>query len=365
MREPAAAGKGHHRRARRALACGIAGGAFGLVSLWGQAPPQSGTPPRYPHAFLQEHLAFTAKELREVEQGRPVVKALDTKVNREIAIFGIIWIEADTDRFVASVRDIERFERGAGVLQIKKIGEPASLADFDAMTLSADDLKALPRCKLGDCFVKVDAEALKRYQTEIDWSARDARAQANQLARRLLFETLQAYQRGGNGSLGLLRDNKRPTFIGEEFVGMLENSPYLPEYLPDLHRYLLEYPAGKPEGAEEFFYWSKVNFGLHDTVRLNHVVIVHNPNAPTDVAIASKMLYASHYFHTALELRYLARDTGRPAAHGFYLMTLLRSRSDGMTGVLGGTIRRQAVKGSSEGLSKHLVAIKGELEAQQ
>ncbi len=346
---------------RRGPACGLGAGALLVVSLWGQAP-QEGVPPRYPHAILQKYLAFSDKELRQVEQGRPIVKSLDTKVAREIAIFGIVWIEADPGAFVDRVRDIEQFERGAGVLQIRKIGDPPAPADFDAMTLSDEDLKALPKCKLGDCFVKVDEEALKRYQTEIDWKARDAHAQANQLARRLLFETLQAYQRGGNHSLGLLRDNKRPTFIGDEFVGMLANSPYLPEYLPDLNRYLLEYPQAKPDGAEEFFYWSKVNFGLHDTVKLNHVVIVHNPSAPTDVAIASKMLYASHYFHTALDLRYLARDTGRPEARGFYLMTLLRSRSDGMTGVLGGTIRRRAVKGSSEGLAKHLAAIKRELE---
>ncbi len=352
------------RGAWLALVCVLGAGTIFVASAGSQAP-QEGATPRYPHAFLQKYLAFSDKDLRQVEQGRPVVKSLDTKVNREIAIFGIIWIEAEPGGFVDRVRDIERFERGAGVLQIKKIGEPPAIEDFDALTLSDDDLKALPKCKVGDCSMKVDEGALKRYQTEVDWRAPDARAQANRLARQLLFETLQAYQRGGNQSLGLLRDNKRPTFIGDEFVGMLANSPYLPEYLPDLHRYLLEYPRAKPDGAEEFFYWSKVNFGLHDTVKLNHVVIVHNPSAPTDVAIASKMLYASHYFHTALELRYLARDTGRPEAHGFYLMTLLRSRSDGMTGVLGGTIRRRAVKGSSEGLSKHLVALKRELEAQR
>jgi hypothetical protein len=355
----------NHRRRdlRSALAVGLGTGVIGAAGLLGQAPQSAEPQPRYPHAFLQKHMAFTAKELRLAEEGRPVVKELDTSVKREIAIFGIIWINADPDRFVARFRDIEQFERGVGILGIKKIGEPAALSDFDAMTLSDDDLRALPKCKIGDCFVKVDAEALRRYQTEVDWSAKDARAQANALARRLLFETLQAYQRGGNSSLGLLRDNKRPTDIGDEFVGMVENSSYMPEYLPGLNRYLLDYPEGKPRGAEEFFYWSKVNFGLHDTVRLNHVVIARNPSAPTDVAIASKMLYATHYFHAALDLRYLARDTGRPDALGFYMMTVQRSRSDGMTGLFGGTIRRRAVKGSSEGLMKHLVAVKTSLEA--
>jgi hypothetical protein len=351
------------RDLRRASAVGLAAVAISVGPLLAQTAPQSGSQPRYPHAFLQKHLGFTEKELRQTEQGRPVVKALETNLDREIAIFGIIWIEAEPDQFVSTVRDIERFERGAGVLGVRKIGEPPALADFAAMTLPADDLKALRTCKLGDCRVKVDEPALKRYQTEVDWSARDALAQANVLARELMLETVLKYQQGGNKSLGEMRDHRRPTFIGEEFAGMLANSPYLPEYLPALHDYLKDYPSGKPAGAEEFFYWSKVNFGLQDTVRVNHVVIYRNPNAPSDVAIASKMLYATHYFHTALEMRYVARDTARPDARGFYLMTLLRSRSDGMTGVFGGTIRRRAVKGSSEGLTKHLLAVKRSLEA--
>ena len=132
--------------------------------------------------------------------------------------------------------------------------------------------------------------------------------------------------------------------------------------MPELYDYLRDYPSGKPETAEEFFYWSKVNFGLRDTVRLNHVVVYRDPNVPAEVTIASKMLYATHYFHTALDLRYFTRDAGREGSRGFYLMTMLRSRTDGMTGVLGGMIRRRAVKGSSEGLSKHLLAIKRDLE---
>jgi hypothetical protein len=323
--------------------------------------PDSGE--RYPQSFLRRQMAFTNVELRLAEVGLPVVKELDTQLKREIAIFGIIWIEADPEAFVASFRDIEQFERGGGVLVTKKIGDPPSVADFAEMTLSKDDVKALPKCRIGDCLVKVDARSLARFQNEINWKARDAEAQANALARQMLLETVLAYQQGGNGSLGQLRDQERPTFIGEEFISMLEGAPYLQRFAPALYDYLRDYPSGRPSNVEEFFYWSNVNFGLRDVVRLNHVVLYRNPSAPSDVVIASKMLYATHYFYTALDLRYLARDTGRPDTRGFYLMTLLRSRSDGMTGFFGGLVRRRAVKGSMEGLNKHLQAVKRRLEA--
>ena len=335
--------------------------ACGLLPWLLPAPQQAVE--RYPHAFLKQHMGFTSVELRLAEVGQPVVKAIATTAPREIAIFGIIWIEADPAAFVTSFRDIEQFERGGGVLATKKISDPPALADFDAMTLSKDDVKALPKCRVGDCFVKLDAESLARFQKEIDWSAKDAGTRANALARQMLLDTLLAYQQGGNKALGLLRDQKQPTFIGEEFAGMLESVPHMRAYLPALYGYLRDYPAGRPPNVEEFFYWSNVNFGLRDTVRLNHVVLYSNPGAPGGVAIASKMLYATHYFYTALDLRYLARDTGRPDARGFYLMTLLQSRSDGMTGLFGGIVRRRAVKGSTEGLVKHLQAVKRSLEA--
>jgi hypothetical protein len=81
------------------------------------------------------------------------------------------------------------------------------------------------------------------------------------------------------------------------------------------------------------------------------------------VAIGGKMLYASHYFHTALELRVLARDTARPDAEGFYLISLNRSRSDGLTGLFGGIVRSKAESEAQKGLATALESGRDVLEA--
>ena len=64
--------------------------------------------------------------------------------------------------------------------------------------------------------------------------------------------------------------------------------------------------------------------------------------------IATKMLYASHYFWTALELRVLVPDPSRGT--GFWFVTINRSRSDGLSGFIGrlvrGRVRNEAVKGT-------------------
>ena len=145
---------------------------------------------------------------------------------------------------------------------------------------------------------------------------------------------------------------------------MLDNSPYLYEYLPELENYLQNYPDARLEGARDFLYWSMNEFGLKPLFRINHVVIYplaegHN----AEVAIASKMLYARHYFHTALELRVLVRDSDNPTNAGFYLISVNRSRSDGLTGFFGSIVRSQAVKRARDGRAGALANGKTNLEA--
>ena len=57
------------------------------------------------------------------------------------------------------------------------------------------------------------------------------------------------------------------------------------------------------------------------------------------------MIYATHYFWTALELRVLLRDPQR--GQGFWFVSESRSRSDGLGGFTGRIIRGK-VRGESE-----------------
>ena len=65
----------------------------------------------------------------------------------------------------------------------------------------------------------------------------------------------------------------------------------------------------------------------------------------THVVVVSKMLYASHYFWTAIELRVLVPDPAR--GEGFWFASVNRSRSDGLGGFVGSIIRGK-VRGEAE-----------------
>ena len=133
--------------------------------------------------------------------------------------------------------------------------------------------------------------------------------------------------------------------------------PALTEYLPGLREYLLGYPDVTLPDAESFLYWQNVKFGLKPTIRINHLTIV---NERTHVAIVSKMLYASHYFWTAIELRVLLSDPARGA--GFWFVSVNRSRSDGLSGFVGSMIRSKVRGEAEKGMHAALEVTKKRME---
>lgn len=166
--------------------------AIALVAL---APPAlvptggaAQTPPRQPHQFLETNVGFTEPDFQALDRGEVVAKVLQTGDKEEVAVFGIVWIDAPMADFVRWQRDIESFETGEAVEAIRKLSDPPRLSDFDALSFPEEDLDDLRKCRVGKCEVKATAESLTRIQNEVDWKAPDAREQANRLIRQMLFE---------------------------------------------------------------------------------------------------------------------------------------------------------------------------------
>ena len=88
----------------------------------------------------------------------------------------------------------------------------------------------------------------------------------------MALEALLRYKRGGDAALGTYRDKHHPAAVAETFQFLLGRSKALPIYLPELERYLLDYPNANSENVESEFYWEKVNFGLKPTLRMVQAV---------------------------------------------------------------------------------------------
>jgi hypothetical protein len=250
-----------------------------------------------------------------------------------------------------------------GYQGIGEIREDATVADLSALAFDPDDVKALKNCREGSCDVQLPTSEIQRFRDGVDWSRPDAATQANALARPALLELVQAYRRGGNAALGEYRDRQRPARIAEQFQTMLGRASALPDVLPELRRYLLEYPNATLAGADSFFYWEKVSFGLKPTIRVNHAVIYRGTAQGRDFGVvAIKQLYATHYFHTALDMSVCVDDGATAAPHGFYLLTLKGSEQEGLTGVKGSILRKVVVDKTRSSLESALASIKRSVE---
>ena len=308
-------------------------------------------------SYLNTHVKLTTEQRQQLLAGRPVTQLLETDPAKEVAIFGAVWVGAPTARYVAAVRDIESFEKGSSFLVTKRISDPPRLEDFDQLSLSADDLADLKTCKVGDCELKLGEPALTRIRQEVDWSKPTASVDAERSIRQLAFEYVTAYLEGGNRALAVHRDATRPVFMASEFAAMIDRMPELTTHMPELRTYLLDYPKATLPNSESFLYWQHVKFGLKPTVRINHVTVAVRE---TDVAVVSKMLYASHYFWTAIEVRLLVPDPAR--GEGFWFINVNRSRSDGLGGFVGTLLRGKVRSEAEKGMRAALAITKQRLE---
>jgi hypothetical protein len=312
-------------------------------------------------AFFKKPVGLGEAQIAEIEAGRVVTRQLPGADKPEMAAFGAVRIGADKDVFLQRVRDVARFRQGPSTLQTGRFHAPPVLADLDGLTLEDGDFEAARRCKPGDCDLKLARSALDRISREMDWKAPDARARATQLMRQMLVEYLAAYQRGGAAEMGVYVDNPQPLDTQAEFRRVLSGSPYLLEYAPDLQRYLEEFPRGRLAGAEDVFYWTKDKFGPKPTIAIYHVTIWRDPKDPARAAVASKQIYASHYFQAGLDLTALV-DAPAPA-RGFYLVDLYRARIDPPTGMLSGVLLGKIRGGIEQGVAEGLKTAKARTEA--
>ncbi|MFO7692263.1 MAG: hypothetical protein R6V57_04160 [Vicinamibacterales bacterium] len=315
---------------------------------------------------LGQRFGFTTNQLAAVDAGTPVAVVLPSSVDREIAVAGAVLVRATPARLASLLQDVERLETGKGFIRTRKLRNPPRLGDFAGFQLPADDVEALRDCRPGRCDVKLGQDGFDLF-AKTDWSAPDAAAGVNARARQWSLDYVLAYRKSGDQKLAVYLDSKKPQSIAREFEEMTGSPDIWPDALTPLATYFRGYPAAaRPRRTSDFFYWSLAEFGLKPVFRINHVV-VHGTGRASGLlhVVAVKQLYASHYFHTALEVRAVLSDE-RPSSKGVYLVMLNMARSDGLTGVLGGLIiKPRAISGSRSGLERALAAIKRMAEAKR
>lgn len=314
--------------------------------------------------FLRDAMGFSANDVAAVQAGRAVARQMKTREAVDVNIFGAVRLATSAEAFLSQLRDIDLLERRLGIIQVGKFHDPPLASDLDGLTLEKDDLDALEGCRPSNCDLQLPAEAMERFRSRVNWRADDARAQAMALFRQIAFEWLETYRAGGSASLGAYADHSPPISNASEFHLLIAPGD-MPADLPGLIHYLVHYPKSTLKDAADFFYWNKGEFGMKPTTRLNHVVIypLAGTGAPEPLryVMATKQLYANHYFSATLELRTVVDDPQAPG-RGIYLLYTTKSRVSGLTGFIGTLIRSIVKSRARSGMEQFLTLTRKAVE---
>ncbi|HET8712601.1 MAG TPA: hypothetical protein VFM23_02835 [Gemmatimonadales bacterium] len=291
-----------------------------------QAVPQR---PSQLTRFLEQSIGLDAAQLAAVERGEPVAKVLDARDRRDVALFGIITLPTSRAAFTQAARDFPAALRTPNRTQLGIFSTPAVESDMAGFTVSERDAREMKDCKPGDCVMKMPDEAIQRIRADVNWSAPDLAAQLSAYGRRRLVEYVNDYRARGDSAM-VVYDDRGQLHVrsSEAFAAQLAESPYVYTTVPSLQSYLAGYPRGWLPDAAEIVYWSEDALPrLRPILSLTHHIVYAPAELPIVTIIASKQIYANHYFETALDLT-AAVDRGP----GIYLLVLRRFRFDNLPG---------------------------------
>ncbi len=294
------------------------------------------------HKILREKIAFEETDFAALQQGETVVKVLPVLDKREVAVSGLVTLQVPAEVFLQSFRESMFRKSNPAILEIGGFSSQPSLDDLKDLTLESHDIEDLKKCVVGDCQLKLSAKMIERFQKEIDWEAPDYNSQVTQLLKVMLLDYVRDYLARGDVALIEYNDKSKIVRLAEEQRALKTGSSYIYDVLANFPQYVRGFPKPKLTDVENALVWSKVKFGLKPVIAINHITIYRNENeAGPQILIASRQIYANHYFDSSLGLTaFINIPDASPASYLFYEN---RSRADALEGVFG-ELRRRIVE---------------------
>jgi hypothetical protein len=334
------------------------------VSLftYGLTEAHESAPLHKSHGFLQHHRLFSDSELKRIKAGEILTKQLKTDVKREMALLSIARMEVPGEFLIRNYLKPGMNIETAAADTFGRFSSPPRIEDVQNLRVPLDDLREMVNCKPPNCKVKAPSSVIRTF-SQLDKSTPDFEAQANRLIRQGVVGYLNSYLKFGDKALIEYRDKKNPVRLAEELREIFKSSPYLYEHVPDLITYLGRFPKAERPDYKSTFFWMKENYGgvaSRPTLTVNQLV-THKPAVSNGtVTVASKQLYATHYFEAAFGLTMIILENGgnEPAVQ---VLHINRCRID----VLRNTptfLSQRLIKGAQDSLHKKMITVKKRVE---
>jgi hypothetical protein len=334
-------------------------GVLALLLLVPRADLRSNTSNGDPFAFFGPAVRITPEERSKLDEGEVIAKTLPAH-GHELAIFTAGATTATPENLIDSVRAIVDLKQSAMVPEIGRFSTPPELSDLASLTLDDSDLKAIKRCRPGNCELKLSPAEISRLQSSQAPESEAWTRDTNSIFRQILFERVTGYLRQGQVAIPQYDTGDDEVDLAATFALLVQSSPYLRANLPQVADYFERYPALNVPRLESFLYWSKERPARNSIISVTHVTILRGqPLADTpEVIVTSKEIFATRYTSGALAMTVLIRS-GVERSSRRYLAYLNRTWVDDLRGlwrpIVEWRIRNQA--GKVFGEARHRIEV--------
>lgn len=291
-------------------------------------------------SVLHKNAVFDQADLAQLQQGEATVKVLPARHKHEIAVFGLVRVQAPPEVFLQSFRDTMATRSTAAILEIGRFGPVPSIDDLSTLTMESEDIQDLKKCVVGDCELKLSAKMIDQFQKTVDWQSSDYASQATGLYKTMLLDYVRDYLTRGDKALIEYTDKSRTMSVLDGQRALLASLPAL------FHQSRSDSKSFR--FVEDAIVWSKIKFGLKPVLAINHITIFKSEleDGP-QILILSKQIYANHYFNGSVGVTGLLRNPGND---GNYLFYENHSLADGLQGLFSGIKRRVIEREAADGL---------------
>lgn len=300
------------------------------------------------HNLLRAKAAFDETGFAALEQGQTVVRLLPVQDKREVAVCGLVGLQVPADVFLQSFREGMARRTNPAILEIGTLGSTPSIDDLRTLTFEDRDLDDMKECVVGDCRLKLSAAMIERFHREVDLQAPDYRSQATQSLKQMLLEYVREYLARGDMALIAYNDKAQEVRVAAEQHALVTASNYVNDVIPKFPQALKGFSTSDLRLVENAIVWSKIKFGLKPVIAINHIMVYkRDEETGPQVLIASRQIYANHYFNSSVALTAFVKI---PGVHpGSYLFYENRSLADGLEGAFSkikrGIVEDKAIAG--------------------
>jgi len=303
-----------------------------------------------PAPLLQTLTNLDAKQVAEAERGDAVAITLDAPDKTEIAMLGVVRIPVPRAFYLDRVQTLTGFLASQTRSAAGAFADPAQAGDVSSLALEQSDARSLEKCKLFSCDVKLPADLMAKLRRELARS-RDPEPITDSIMREWVVSYVNAYRADSSEELVVYDDTKRSVRSSEAFRELLsEPMPAGIDSQPFAQMLASPRSARPPEVTSRISWEMDRLSGLKPTLEVVERSIYSPSTRPNESFLATKLLYASHYFESQIDFIMVADAESPAGTTEMYLIIVRRQKFDDLPS--GGlfNIRGKAVKRLRDGL---------------